>query len=106
MKKNLVRIVLGLVIVLVFVGHAAKYWQIGIVNQLDHIVYDTRLKVAMPGGTDDRIVILDIDEKSLQEVARWPWPRDVMARLIQKLFDQHQDCERGDPDEVHGSPDE
>lgn len=90
MKKHLVRIILGLVIVLVFVGHAAKYYHIGIVNQLDHIVYDTRLKVAMPRGLDDRIVILDIDEKSLQEVARWPWPRDVMAGLITKLFDKYK----------------
>jgi adenylate cyclase len=89
-KKHLVRIVLGLVIALVFVGHAAKFYQIGIVNQLDHIVYDTRLKVAMPRGIDDRIVILDIDEKSLQEVARWPWPRDVMASLVTKLFDKYQ----------------
>lgn len=90
MKKHLVRIVLGLVIVLVFVGHAAKFYQIGIVNQLDHIGYDTRLKVAMPRGIDERIVILDIDEKSLQEIARWPWPRDVMASLVTKLFDKYQ----------------
>jgi adenylate cyclase len=38
---------------------------------------------------DERIVILDIDEKSLQEVARWPWPRDVMADVIEKLFDKY-----------------
>ena len=44
----------------------------------------------MPGKVDERIVILDIDEKSLQEVARWPWPRDVMARLMNKLFDDYQ----------------
>ncbi len=90
MKQNIVRIVLGLAIVLIFIGHAAKFYQVGIVTQLDHIIYDTRLRVAMPGGIDERIVILDIDEKSLQEVARWPWPRDLMARLVGKLFDQHQ----------------
>jgi adenylate cyclase len=44
----------------------------------------------MPRGIDSRVVILDIDEKSLQEVARWPWPRDVMARLMDKLFDEHK----------------
>ena len=90
MKQHLVRIVLGLVIVLFFIGHAAKFYEVGIVSQLDHIVFDTRLKVTMPGGVDERIVILDIDERSLQEVARWPWPRDVLARLITKLFDQYQ----------------
>ena len=39
---------------------------------------------------DQRIVILDIDEKSLQEVARWPWPRDIMAELIEKLFGKYE----------------
>ena len=31
----------------------------------------------MPGKVDDRIVILDIDEKSLAvpELGRWPWSR-------------------------------
>ena len=90
MKQHLVRIVLGLAIVLFFIGHAAKFYEVGIVSQLDHIVFDTRLKVTMPGGVDDRIVILDIDEKSLQEIARWPWPRDLLAKLMTKLFDQYQ----------------
>ena len=90
MKQHLVRIVLGLVIVLFFIGHAAKFYQVGLVSQLDHIIFDTRLKLTMPGGVDERIVILDIDEKSLQEIARWPWPRDVMAKLITQLFDQYQ----------------
>lgn len=90
MKQHIVRIACGLAIVLVFLGHAAKFYQVGIVAQLDNIIYDTRLRLTMPGGIDERIVILDIDEKSLQEVARWPWPRDIMAGLITKLFDQYQ----------------
>ena len=90
MKQHIVRIVLGLVIVLVFIGHAAKFYQVGIITQLDNIIYDTRLKLTMPGTVDSRIVVLDIDEKSLQEVARWPWPRDVMASLVTKLFDKYE----------------
>ncbi len=43
----------------------------------------------MPRDVDQRIVILDIDEKSLGEVGRWPWSRNVMAELIDKLFDRY-----------------
>ena len=43
----------------------------------------------MPRGTDERIVILDIDEKSLGEVGRWPWSRSVMAELTAKLFERY-----------------
>ncbi|MDD5167561.1 MAG: CHASE2 domain-containing protein [Syntrophales bacterium] len=35
-----------------------------------------------PGG---EVVIATIDEKSLSEIGRWPWPRTVIARLVDKL---------------------
>jgi len=90
MKQHIVRIALGLAITLFFIGHAARYYEVPFITQLDNIIYDARLQVTMPRGVDQRIVILDIDEKSLQEVARWPWPRDVMARLIDKLFGKYE----------------
>ncbi|MCX7303594.1 MAG: adenylate/guanylate cyclase domain-containing protein [Hyphomicrobiales bacterium] len=31
------------------------------------------------------ITIVDIDEKSLEQVGQWPWPRSEVARLIDKL---------------------
>ncbi len=90
MKQHIVRIALGLIITLLFIGHAAQYYVVPFITQLDNIIYDTRLQMTMPRGVDERIVILDIDEKSLQEVARWPWPRDVMAGLIGKLFGKYE----------------
>src|SRR3989338_6864806 len=33
----------------------------------------------------DNIVIVAIDDKSIQQVGRWPWDRDVIARLIDKI---------------------
>ncbi len=75
---------------LFFVGHVARFYQARFITQLDNIIYDTRLRVTMPRGVDPRIVILDIDEKSLGEIGRWPWGRDLMARLVKKLFDQYE----------------
>ncbi|HEU4644019.1 MAG TPA: CHASE2 domain-containing protein, partial [Burkholderiales bacterium] len=90
MRQHVVRIALGLVIALFFIGHAARYYEVPFITQLDNIIYDARLQVTMPRGVDERIVILDIDEKSLQEVARWPWPRDVMASLVDTLFGKYE----------------
>ena len=94
MKKNVVRIGLGIALVLAFLGHAAKYYHLPLVDRLEAIVYDTRLVLTMPRTVDPRIVILDIDEKSLAEKehggeGRWPWPRDRMALLLDKLFDHY-----------------
>lgn len=45
--------------------------------------------MTMPRGTDERIVILDIDEASLGEIGRWPWSRDLMAATLDKLFTRY-----------------
>lgn len=89
MKKYFVRYALGFVFLLLLLGHAAKFYQIGIVTQLDAIIYDYKLRLTMPKTVSDRVVILDIDEKSLAELGHWPWGRDRLATLITKLFDQY-----------------
>ena len=95
MTKNIVRIGLGVALVIAFLGHAAKWYQLPLVNRLEAIVYDTRLALTMPRTVDPRIIILDIDEKSLAEKekggeGRWPWPRDRLALLLDKLFDHYK----------------
>ena len=43
----------------------------------------------MPKTVDPRVVILDIDEQSLAEQGRWPWGRDKLALLMDKLFNHY-----------------
>ena len=52
MKKNFIRIALGLLLGLVFLGHAARVYQIPLLNTLDAFVYDTRLRMTAKGGVD------------------------------------------------------
>lgn len=35
-----------------------------------------------------RVVVIDIDEKSVQALGPWPWPRDRVAQLLQALDQQ------------------
>ena len=35
--------------------------------------------------TDDPVVIVEIDERSLRQIGQWPWPRTRVAQLIEKL---------------------
>lgn len=108
MKKNLPRIVLGLLLLLGMVGHAAKWYQVPLLTIQDAFFYDARLRSSMPGGVDDRIVIVDLDEKSFAEVGRWPWGRDKLAQLVDRLFDEYQikllgfDVVFAEPDESSG----
>lgn len=68
--------------------HASGVMHIGVLQRLDDIIYDARLRATMPTVLDDRIVIVDIDEKSLAEVGHWPWGRNRLADLVQELFER------------------
>jgi adenylate cyclase len=94
-KKYATRIAIGLAVVVVLLLHVAERLRLPFLDNIESIIYDTRLRVTMPRTLDPRIVVLDIDERSLLERAqdgegRWPWPRDRMALLVDKLFDHYQ----------------
>lgn len=55
----------------------------------------------------DDITIVAIDDKSLEQVGRWPWPRDVQAGLIRVLHEAGArailvDINWFEPEPVHG----
>lgn len=89
MKKHAARIVLGLVILAFFLVHAAGITRFGFIERLEAFAYDARLLLTMPRTVDPRVVVVDIDEKSLAEEGRWPWRRDRVADLVAKLFDHY-----------------
>ncbi len=89
MKQHLARYLLGFALLLVLLGHSAGFYHIPLITRLDAIIYDAKVVLSMPRKMDDRIVILDIDEKSLAEIGRWPWGRDKLATLVNNLFDKY-----------------
>jgi adenylate cyclase len=101
LKKHLIRIGLGVAVVVVFVAHVVEsnrkepLFQLPLIANLENIIYDTRIRLTMPRTLDTKVVIIDIDEKSLQEREKggeghWPWPRDRLGLLLDQLFDKYQ----------------
>lgn len=86
----LARFGLSLVIVLIFLLHLPGFIYIPFIEPVEHFLYDIRLIMTMPNTMDPRIVIVDIDEKSLAAEGRWPWGRDRLAELVDILFDDYQ----------------
>jgi adenylate cyclase len=70
--------------------HAMQILPIGVVDRLDNIIYDARLRWTMPRTMDRHIVIVDVDEKSLAAVGHWPWARNRVADLVNELFERQQ----------------
>ena len=85
-KRHGIRIGLSLVVLLFFLMYASGWMQVRFIERMENLAYDVRLNLMMPGTKDTRIVIVDIDEKSLLEQGRWPWGRNRLADLVNKLF--------------------
>ena len=52
---------------------------------IDHEIYDNFLVKKTQKGLLDRILIIDIDEKTLSTEGQWPWPRYKIAEVIKHL---------------------
>lgn len=58
---------------------------------VEHVLNDWRTRLALHATPENRIVIIDIDERSLAEAGEggWPWPRPTIARLLERLIDDY-----------------
>ena len=90
LSRHGARVAVTLLPLVFAVLHAVGVAPMGVLNRLDNIIYDARLRATMPASLDDRVVIVDIDEKSLAEVGRWPWGRNVLAELVRRLTDEYE----------------
>jgi len=82
--KNIIKYLISVVIITISI--------IAVNNQYpDHLKYinDKVLNIFFKNregiDIDDNVVIIDIDDKSINEIGQWPWSRNTMAKLINNL---------------------
>nr|WP_202413539.1 adenylate/guanylate cyclase domain-containing protein [Duganella sp. CY15W] len=71
------------------VFYALGWYSNDTVARLDNLWSGERMKLEKP-VLDKRIVIVDIDGKSLTEFGRFPWSRNVQGTLISQLVNHYQ----------------
>ncbi len=86
----LVRVGIGLAFVACLLVDAAGWVEFRALTQLERWAYDERVRLFLPGTVDPRIVIVDIDERSLNAEGHWPWGRDKLALMLHQLFARYQ----------------
>jgi len=84
-----IRVALSGAVFTVFALHVAGAPRLEILDRIENYLYDVRVRLTMPGTVDPRIVIIDIDETSQQVLGQWPWPRETLAGLVNRLFDDY-----------------
>ena len=76
---------LGLVIAIVLFGFARTA---GFIPSVERWAYDVGVRMTSKAPSD-RIAVIAIDEASLANIGRWPWSREVHAKLIDELQAAH-----------------
>ncbi len=73
---------LAIVIAVFFVIASSSAW----LQSIERQAYDIGLRSAQ-GEPSDRIAIIAIDDESLANIGRWPWPRNYHANMVDLLSD-------------------
>ncbi|WP_143871006.1 CHASE2 domain-containing protein [Catenovulum sediminis] len=72
--------------------HQLSVLKIPILDDLQRTFYDFQIQLS-PFSTSAEtldVVIVNIDEKSLAAYGQWPWRRDILAQLVEHLFNHYQ----------------
>ena len=88
--RPFVRVGIGLALVGYLLADAAGWQGLPALTQLERWAYDERVRRFPPGTGDPRVVIVDIDERSLNAEGHWPWGRDKLALMLHQLFARYQ----------------
>ena len=73
-KVNL-KIIISILIVAVF----SLLTYFGVLTTLENRLYDVLLHLKKEIPEDQRILLIDVDDTSIEKVGVWPWSRDIMA---------------------------
>ena len=92
-KEKMMRIstLVGVAFVLLFAAYIYffPHPKGSLIDFLENGAYDFQLKnLYRPVTKDLPVLIVDVDDESLLSEGRWPWPRNKLADLVTKLFDQ------------------
>jgi CHASE2 domain-containing sensor protein/predicted Ser/Thr protein kinase len=73
----------GIAITLLFLLFA--FIRLDLLDTLDLKLYDVMMNFRSSAGVDTQIVLVDIDDDSIEKLGRWPWPRSQLAEGIRKI---------------------
>jgi adenylate cyclase len=66
-------------------GLCLYVWSPSLLNEVDLRYADFRFKTRGPLQPNPKVVIVAIDEKSINQLGRWPWSRYLIAKFVDRL---------------------
>jgi serine/threonine-protein kinase len=59
--------------------------RVDFLDTLELKVYDVMMRLRSVPEADSPVVLVDIDDDAIEKLGRWPWPRSLLARGIEKI---------------------
>ena len=57
-------------------------------ESLEKVVYEIEMRLDTPRNPgESKVAIINIDDKSIAKLGKWPWPRHILAEMIKILKD-------------------
>lgn len=53
--------------------------------KFEYSMYDTMLKLKPAPVERDDVLLIDIDDRAIEEIGAWPWTRDILADLLIRM---------------------
>lgn len=63
---------------------ALYWWSPSFLETLDLRGRDVAFELRPPSAPSPKVAIIAVDEKSVRDLGRWPWPRTLQAQLLQR----------------------
>lgn len=91
LKEQRTSITLGILITLLVLALQMFGQGTATLQRINGLIYDIRLKSAIQPRPEvlTTILIVDLDERSMQTEGRWPWSRFKIGKLIEKMADDN-----------------
>src|SRR6516162_2773658 len=70
---------------LLFVALTMRFAASDLLERLSLFCFDLYQKAAPREAGDAPIRVVDVDDPSLKKIGQWPWPRTVVAQLVDRL---------------------
>ena len=85
-RKTRAKLMIGLILTVLF--SVLMYIRFPPLEILEEKLYDYRFKVRGSLKPSEQVLIAAIDERSIERFGRWPWSRDQLAQLVNRLAEE------------------
>ena len=83
-RKVKPNILIGVLVMATFVY--LSFMGFSFFESLEKIIYEIEMRLDMPRNPpESKVALVNIDDKSINKLGKWPWPRHIIAEMIKIL---------------------